>query len=75
MNDKEAIERFTHLGYTYREPSDKVMRRRKCDGTLSMTFHSDFDLPNVLVFPPGTDVTKTDLYTKGTIFLQDKVSS
>ena len=75
MNDKEAIERFTQLGYTYREPSDKVMRRQKCDGTLSMTFHSDSDLPNVLVFPPGTDVTKTDLYTKGTIFLQDKVSS
>jgi len=68
MSNKEAIERFTQLGYTYREHS------KRCDATPSVTFHNDPDLPNVLVFPPATDITKTDLYTEGAVILQDKVS-
>ena len=70
MSNKEAIERFTQLGYTYRKHSK---RKQKCDTTLSVTFHNDPDLPNVLVFPPATDITKTDLYAEGAVILQDKV--
>jgi len=68
MGNTEAIEKFTQLGYTH------SFKPQKCDGMLSMTFYNDPDLPNVLVFPPGTDITKTGLYTEGAAILQDKVS-
>lgn len=71
MSDTDAIRRFTQLGYSYREHSDKPKRKQKFD---KMTFHSDTDIPNVLVFPPTTDITETDLYTEGAIILQGKVS-
>ena len=39
------------------------------NGTFSMDKH----IPNVLVFPPGTDLHDNCLYEEGKIILQDKV--
>ena len=68
MTEEEAIEKFQELGYSYK---DQEITRT--DGPSSKTFHKDSDLPNILVFPSGTDFTAIDLYQEGAIFLQDKV--
>jgi hypothetical protein len=39
----------------------------------SGTFSVDEHIPNVLVFPPGTDLHDNILYKEGKIILQDKV--
>ena len=38
------------------------------------TFSIDKHIPNVLVFPPETDLHDNSLYEEGKIILQDKVS-
>ena len=37
-------------------------------------FIADKDVPNLLVFPPNTDMHHHQLYRSGKVFLQDKVS-
>ena len=68
MTEEEAIKKFQELGYSYDQTA-----RMGVDDPSNKTFHKDSDLPNVLVFPSGTDFTATDLYQEGAIFLQDKV--
>ena len=70
MTEEGAIKKFQELGYSY---EDRETAGTGVDSLGSKTFHKDSDLPNVLVFPSGTDFTTTDLYQEGAIFLQDKV--
>lgn len=64
VTEEEVIEKLQELGYKHSTASNTPSNG---------TFHKDSDLPNVLVFPSGTDFTMTELYQEGAIFLQDKV--
>ena len=69
MTEKEAIDKFQELGYSYEDHT----AGRGVGSLNDKTFHKDPDLPNVLAFPSGTDLTTTNLYQEGAVFLQDKV--
>lgn len=70
ISEENAIVKLQELGYSNEDPTSSS----GADTTSCNTFHKDSDLPHILVFPSGTDLTMTDLYQEGAIFLQDKAS-
>ncbi|OMJ25842.1 putative 28S rRNA (cytosine-C(5))-methyltransferase [Smittium culicis] len=68
-----VIEQFKSEGYKYLEDI-KVSQLKKSLKPKSKVFCTDEHLPEVLVFPPQTDFHLHDLYTSGSIILQDKAS-
>ncbi|OMJ18944.1 putative 28S rRNA (cytosine-C(5))-methyltransferase [Smittium culicis] len=68
-----VIEQFKSEGYKYLEKI-KVSQFKQSLKPKSKVFCTDEHLPEVLVFPPQTDFHLHDLYTSGSIILQDKAS-
>ncbi|CAB4032366.1 probable 28S rRNA (cytosine-C(5))-methyltransferase [Paramuricea clavata] len=67
---EEVIAWFTENGF-------KLRRKRSIVDSIQMasgTFCVDEHIPNVLVFPAGTDLHDNILYKEGKIILQDKAS-
>lgn len=61
----DCIKRLIELGFTFDE-SGKFEK--------DQSFSLDEHIQNLLVFPPGTDLTKNDLYRNGLFIIQDKAS-
>ncbi|XP_031565177.1 probable 28S rRNA (cytosine-C(5))-methyltransferase, partial [Actinia tenebrosa] len=65
---RDVVQHFKNEGYNMLEiPQDLLKKERK-------SFHMDEDIPDVIVFPPATDLHNHPLYLKGHIILQDKAS-
>lgn len=62
---EDCIKQLAYLGY------NQVKSLTAGEG---LQFALDEHLADLLVFPPGTDLTKTNLYKDGSIVLQDKAS-
>jgi putative methyltransferase len=66
ISTKECIEKIKQLGFQYIE--DERCREE------GLCFTKDEHIEDLLVFPPRTDLTKTEIYRSGALVLQDKAS-
>uniref|UniRef100_A0A670YSE3 NOP2/Sun RNA methyltransferase 5 n=1 Tax=Pseudonaja textilis TaxID=8673 RepID=A0A670YSE3_PSETE len=66
----DVVDYFKRQGYSYQGKAasmeEAILSRKK--------FLLDFHLPNLLIFPPQTDLHEDQLYQAGHIILQDKAS-
>ncbi|XP_063002591.1 28S rRNA (cytosine-C(5))-methyltransferase [Elgaria multicarinata webbii] len=67
----DVVDYFKRQGYSYQGKAASM------EGVVSLSgkkFLLDSDLPDLLIFPPQTDLHQDQLYTAGHIILQDKAS-
>ncbi|XP_053131285.1 28S rRNA (cytosine-C(5))-methyltransferase [Hemicordylus capensis] len=66
-----VVDYFKRLGYSYQ---GKAASMEEASVLSDKQFLLDPHLPELLIFPPQTDLHKDQLYTAGHIILQDKAS-
>ncbi|CAM9754456.1 unnamed protein product [Lampetra fluviatilis] len=67
----DAVDYFKRQGFTFIGAADCA---QALDDLKGKRFARDIDVPEVLVFPPKTDLHDDQLYKLGNIILQDKAS-
>ncbi|KAE8622407.1 hypothetical protein XENTR_v10005229 [Xenopus tropicalis] len=72
LND--VIAYFKRRGYTYLGKARSIEELAELGQKSGKRFLQDLHVPDLLAFPPGTDLHKDSLYTAGHLILQDKAS-
>ncbi|KAM4795389.1 28S rRNA (cytosine-C(5))-methyltransferase [Rhinophrynus dorsalis] len=70
----DVIAYFKRQGYTYLGKASSIEELAELGLRPGKRFLQDLHVPDLLVFPPGTDLHKDSLYIAGHLILQDKAS-